>query len=265
MAGAARPVQRFRHDAFTIQFYGAQPQVQVPGEVGDPWIGELFDEDLIARLRQRHEREKNRVLSSAGHDDAIDRRIEARPANPRRSSRPVVPGARMMLIAEYPSARRSRHCRRETVGQLFHIRKGHEGVDREVEHALLGPLDLDGTRADECAAPDLAAQQPAALGFDVRPCHRRERHTELVCEDALRRQAGAGPEPARFDLAADCVSDGLIDRAASLPSGRQLYCHACNVSLDCLQCQDKIHSIVPAWRQCPFPRQRTSSGSAPSS
>ena len=66
---------------------------------------------------------------------------------------------------------------------------------------------------------------------------------ELAREDALGRQPAAWLQPARFDLAADRVGDGLVNRAAPLSSRRQLDCHPCNMSLDCLQCQDRIHSI----------------------
>ena len=106
--------------------------------------------------------------------------------------------------------------------------------------------------------PTSPLSKPAALRFDVRARHRRQRHAELACEDALRRQPAAGLQPAGFDLAADRVGDRLIDRAASLSPRRKLDCHACNMSLDCLQCQDRIHSISNAWRQCPALQRRTS-------
>ena len=223
--------------------------MQMPREVGHPGIGELLDENLVAGLRERHQRKKNRVLATAGHDDAIDRRVEAGPADPRRSGGAVVPRARMMLIAEYPRARRSRNRRGQAVGELLHVRKRHQRVDGEIEHALLRPFDLQRAGPHERAASHFAAQQTATLRLDVRARHGRERHAELAREHALRRQAAAGLQPPRFDLAADRIGNGLVDRTAALPPRRQLDCHACNMSLDCLQCQDTIHSIGKAWRQ----------------
>ena len=195
-------------------------KMQMAGEVGDPGVSELFDENLVAGLRQRHQRQQNCVLAAAGDDDAIDRRIETGPADPRRSRGAIVPGPGMMLIPEYPRAGRSRNRRGKTIGELLHIRKRHQRVDGEIEHSLLGPFDLHRAGPDERAAPHLAAQQAAALRFDVRARHGRQRDAELACEDALGRQAAAGLQPAGFDLAADRVGNGLIDRAASLPPRR---------------------------------------------
>ena len=91
--------------------------------------------------------------------------------------------------------------------------------------------------------PTSPLKQAAALRFDVRARDGRQRDAELPCEDPLGRQTAAGLQPAGLDLAPDRVGNGLIDRAAPLPSRRQLNCHTCNMSLDCLQCQDRIQSF----------------------
>ena len=98
------------------------------------------------------------MLAAAGHDDAIDRRLEAGPADPRRPGRAVMPGAGVMLVAEYPRARRSRNRSGEAVGEFLHIRMRHQGVDREIEDSLLRPFDLHRTRPHERAASHFAAQ-----------------------------------------------------------------------------------------------------------
>ena len=238
--------------------------MQMPRKVCHPGVGEFLDENLVAGLREGHQRKKNGVLAAAGDDDAIDRRVETGPANPCRPRGAVVPRARMMLVAKYPRARRSRNRRGKTVGELFHVRKRHQRVDGEIEDALLGPFNLHRTRTHEGAAPHLAVQQSASLRLDVRARHGREGHAELLREDALGRQASAGLQTPRFNLAADRIGNGLVDRAAPLPRRRELYCHACNMSLDCLQCQHMIHSIGKEWRQSLTGRGRASSGSAPS-
>ena len=213
------------------------------GEVRNPRVGELFDENFVAGLRQRHQRQQNCVLAASRDDDAIDWRIETCPTDPCRSRGAIVAGTGVMLVPEDPSAGRARNRCGETIGELLHIWKRQQCVDGEIEHALLRSLDLHRAGTDERATPDLPAQEPAALRFDVRARDCRQGDAELTCEDPLGRQTAAGLEPAGLDLAADGVGDGLIDRAASLPPRRQLNCHACNMSLDWLQCQDRIQSF----------------------
>jgi hypothetical protein len=58
---------------------------------------------------------QNRVLAASRDDDAIDRRIETRPSNPRRPRGTIVPRAGVMLVPEDPRAGRARNrCARRS-------------------------------------------------------------------------------------------------------------------------------------------------------
>src|SRR5689334_20876056 len=111
-------------------------------EIGDPGTGELFNENFIARLRERHQRQKNRVLAASGNDDAIDWRVEPRPSDPRRTRGAIVPSASVMLIPENACARGAWYRGGKPIRELFHIRKGHQRVDGEIQHALLRSFDI---------------------------------------------------------------------------------------------------------------------------
>ena len=162
------------------------------------------------------------MLSAPRDDDAIDRRIETCPADPRRPRGAIVTGAGMVLLPEDPRAGRARNRCGKTIGELLHIRQRHQRVDGEIEHSLLRPFDLHRTGTDERAAPYLSAQEAAALRFGVRARDRCQRDAELPCEDPLGRQTAAGLQPAGLDLTPDGVGNGLIDRAASCPRGGSL-------------------------------------------
>src|SRR5688572_25949481 len=168
-----------------------------------------------------------------------------------------------MLIPEDARASRSRDGGGETIGELLHIRERHQRIHRQIEHALLGSFDLNRARTDERPTSDLATQQTATLSLHVCASHRCERDAELTRENTLSRKPASGLEATGFDLPANGVGDRLVDWTAPLSPGRELNCHACNMSLDCLQCQDTIHSITEEWRQSPYPPPRTSCDSEP--
>ena len=154
----------------------------------EPAIGELFNQDGVARLRYRCQHHGHRMLDTAGNDDLIGMCFDAFAFDPVSAGLDLPVGTTVWLVVEQdrppPRARRRKICSNSSDA----CGRGWKVVGAKVGDYPLLRDEAGCPGADKGSPPYFTYHQSPALRLGIATRNRSQRDTERIGELAMSRQ-----------------------------------------------------------------------------